>query len=122
MWPFIVAIVAIVAWALTRIIQSGSQTGAEWVKAHGGEALEALQERMARLEDERQRLTQRVENLEAIVTSEHYDLDREAWQALAPTDSALPEASRPLLSLDEPDVPEDDEAQVARMARRVRGE
>jgi hypothetical protein len=122
MWPFIVAIVAIAAWALTRVIQSDSQTGAEWVKAHGGEALEALQQRVAQLEAERQRLTQRVENLEAIVTSEPYDLDREARQALAALPTALPEGGRPRLALEEPDTPEDDEAQVARLARRVRGE
>ena len=59
MWPFLVAIVAILAWAFTRIVQSGSETGAEWVKAHGGEELEALKKQVAALTADRQRLTQR---------------------------------------------------------------
>ena len=124
MWPFLVAIVAILAWAFTRIVQSGSETGAEWVKAHGGEELEALKKQVAALTADRQRLTQRVENLEAIVTSEAFDLEREAQRAIpAPPGRELPEAGGvPPLALEEPEAgAEDDAARAARLARRVRG-
>ncbi|HLT46348.1 MAG TPA: hypothetical protein VK002_03895 [Rubricoccaceae bacterium] len=124
MWPFIVAIIAILAWAATRIVQSGSQAGTEWVKAHGGETLEALKKQVAQLEADRKRLTQRVENLEAIVTSEAYELEREARRALPRTGQELPEGGGvPPLALEEPeaDKAEDDAARAARLARRVRG-
>ena len=128
MWPFIVAIVAILAWALTRIIQSGTQSGAEWAKvaqAQGGEEMETLKKQVALLKSERDRLVQRVENLEAIVTSEAFDLEREARRAIpAPPGRELPEAGGvPPLALDEHEAghEEDDAARAARLARRVRG-
>jgi hypothetical protein len=119
MWPFVVAVVAILAWAATRIIQSGTQAGSGAARGQ----LEDVVKRLEAAEAERARLRQRVENLEAIVTSEHYELEREARRALpAPPGRELAEGgSRPPLALEEHDAPEDDEARAARLARRVRG-
>ena len=80
MWPFIVAIIAILAWAATRIVQSGTQDGL----GEGQAQLEALTKKLEAMEAERARLRQRVENLEAIVTSEPYELEREARRAPSP--------------------------------------
>ncbi len=63
---------------------------------------------------ERARLVARVENLEAIVTSESFDLDRAAKAALPPA------SEPPRLAPDAPQAT-GDEAEVARLARRVRG-
>jgi hypothetical protein len=115
MWPFVVAIVAILAWAFTRVVESGTRGGAG---APDPRLEEALREMLARLEEaeaDRVRLRQRVENLEAIVASEQFELDREARQALG----AAPPPT-PRLTLDEPEA-EPDEEPGARAARRVRG-
>ena len=105
----LIPIVAIIAWAVVEAAKYRAQGGAS-------PELERLVEALGfQLDDaaaERERLQQRIQNLEAIVTSEHYELDRAAQEAL--------EAPAPRLSLEE-GVPEDsDEAEVARRAKRLR--
>jgi hypothetical protein len=63
------------------------------------------------LHGERNALIQRVQNLEAIVTSE-------AWETLG-TDRELAQAKAPPLQLPDLDA-EDDAEQIAKMARRLR--
>ncbi|MDX1421434.1 MAG: hypothetical protein R3181_15825 [Rubricoccaceae bacterium] len=117
-WPFLIPIVAILAWALVEMSKNRQAAGGELPKA-----LADLTDRLEAMEAERARLRQRVEHLEAIVTSEAYELEREARRALPPTSGqALSEGGQ--LALEEPepmDEPMDDEARAARLARRVRG-
>ena len=100
-----VAIVAIVAWALVSMqsIRSKSSAGAAELR----QEMERLTRALAQAEAERKRLTERVQNLEAIVTTETYELLREdPGQAAA--------------RIDLPDAEESPEEQAARIARRMR--
>ena len=73
-------------------------------------AVATLEAETEQLRDERRTLVRRIENLEAIVTSE-------AWDTLG-TDRELAKAKAPL-ELPEPDAEADTE-EVARMARRLK--
>lgn len=102
MSPFLVAIVAIVAWAIVQMSRGNAKTGPNWA------VLDELKQRLDASEAERERLTQRVQNLEAIVTTETFDLAKKN-----------PEAARARLEL--PDEPEETpEQEAARLARRMR--
>lgn len=115
-WPFLIPIVAILAWAAVKIAESRAKQGSTFGGPQRDAGVDALLARLEDGEDERARLRARIENLEAIVTSDRYELDREAHQALPSAPAA------PLLALDdEPLDPEEAEAQAARMASRARG-
>ncbi len=73
--------------------------------------LTTLQDEVNSLREERRALNQRVQNLEAIVTSE-------AWDTLG-KDPELAQAKTLSLQLPEPEETDDAE-QIARMARRLR--
>ena len=117
-WPFLVALAGI-AW----LAYMGYLDHKAKLAKQGGAGLEeALREVLGQLEEgeaERANLRTRVENLEAIVTSERYELDREAQRALG---AARPEAEAgPRLALDvEAPEAERDEARAAELARRAR--
>jgi uncharacterized protein YlxW (UPF0749 family) len=106
----LVPVAAIIAWAFTEVAKYRAQGGAS-------PELERLVEELGFQLDEaeaaRAQLQKRVENLEAIVTSEHYELDRAAQEVL--------EAPTPRLMLDEDTPVESDEAEVARRVERLRG-
>ena len=109
MGPFLVAIVAILAWAIVQASRNWAEGASQ--STPSAEQQELLQEVIHELEAakaDRKRLTQRVQNLEAIVTTETFDLARENPEAAARLD--LPE-------LDEEERPAD---QVERIARRTR--
>ncbi len=98
-----IAVVAIIAWALVQMSRNAAKSGA----ADPG-ALADFAARLDASEAERKRLTERVQNLEAIVTTETFDLARQN-----------PEAARARLEL--PDEPEETpEEEAARLARRIR--
>ncbi len=106
----LISIVAIVAWALVEMNKS---------RGAGGDFRRVLADLTGRLEAseaERARLVTRVENLEAIVTSEPYELERAARQALPPAALNVAEGDAA-----ESTMIESDEAQAARLAQRVRG-
>jgi FtsZ-binding cell division protein ZapB len=79
--------------------------------------IEALQDRLAHLEDERDALRERVQNLETIVTSE-------AWIAEHDESSAPPslDEEAPLELPETEDSPRDDADHTAELARRLRGQ
>lgn len=104
MSPLVVAIVAIVAWALVQMVRSGTGGAPD---ADLEMRLLELDEAFKSSEAERARLTERVQNLEAIVTTETYELARHD-PAQAAARLTLPE---------EEETPE---AQAARLARRMR--
>ncbi|MDT0630151.1 hypothetical protein [Rubrivirga litoralis] len=96
---FLVAIVATVGGIYYEVQMTKSKTAAKLGRATGH-----LEDELADAKADRDRLLRRVEALEAIVTSEGYDLEREARAAgLAPgridagllDDSAPPEPSEP---------------------------
>lgn len=72
----LIPIVAIAAGAYTKVAQMRAETDAQL-----GRATDHLDDELADAKAERDRLRQRVEALEAIVTSEGYDLQREARRA-----------------------------------------
>ncbi|MEM1041600.1 MAG: hypothetical protein AAGI91_03130 [Bacteroidota bacterium] len=102
MSPFLIPIVAIIAWAVVQVTRN---------RAKGGPALaelDALRQRLDASEAERERLTARIQNLEAIVTTETFDLLKQD-----------PEAAKARLDL--PDDPEPlPEEEAARLAKRMR--
>lgn len=100
-----VAIVAIIAWALVSMQSIRSKSGAG--AAELWQEMERLTRALAQAEAERERLAGRVQNLEAIVTTETYDLLREDPEQAA-------------ARLDLPDAEESPEEQAARIARRMR--
>lgn len=114
MGPFLVAIVAIIAWAVVQASRNWAAGASR--SAPTAEQQQLLQEVLHELESakaDRKRLTQRVQNLEAIVTTETFELARE--------DSEVAAAR---LDLPEPDAELDAEAspaeQAEQLARRVR--
>lgn len=117
-WPFLVALAGI-AWLAYMGYLDHKAKLAKQGAAGLGESLREVLGELEAAEAERARLRQRVENLEAIVTSERYELDREAQRALG---AARPEAEAgPRLALDveEPEA-ERDQARAAELARRAR--
>ncbi len=111
MGPFLVAIVAILAWALVQASRNWASGASRSVPS--AEQQQLLQEVLHELEGakaDRKRLAQRVQNLEAIVTTETFELAKKDPQAAAAR-LELPEAEDEL-------TPEDE---AARLARRMRG-
>ncbi len=101
----LIAIVAILAWAAVTISKGGSKGGEDSKRL-----IKALAAQLDEATDERERLQERVENLEAIVTSEHYELEQQAQAAgLSRIDPALLESD-----------PLTDEQEVERLATRAR--
>ena len=103
--PFLVAVVAIIAWALVQMTRNRADGAPvadfEARMLEMADALEAS-------EAERKRLTERVQNLEAIVTTETYELARH-------------DPAKAAARLELPEVEEETpEAQAARLARRMR--
>ena len=74
--PFLIPIVAILAGTYAKVVQTKAESQAQLSRA-----TEHLEDELAEAQDERDRLRTRIETLEAIVTSEGYDLDREARAA-----------------------------------------
>ena len=72
----LIPIVAILAGTYTKIAKTKAETAAQLGRATGH-----LEDELAEARRDRDRLRQRLEALEAIVTSEGYDLDREARRA-----------------------------------------
>lgn len=110
MGPFLVAIVAIIAWAVVQASQNWAKGASKSVPS--AEQQELLQEVLHELEAaqaDRNRLNQRVQNLEAIVTTETFDLALED-----------PEAAAAELRLPDAEADERPEDRVERIARRVR--
>ena len=110
-------------WILIPLAAIALAGFSEWLKykrttANLGNATEeldtavtSLNKEMGELREDRKRLIQRIQNLEAIVTSE-------AWEALG-SDRELAQAKAPPLQIPEAEEPDDAE-QVARMAKRLR--
>ena len=100
----LVPLVAIISWA---IVESAKH------RAAGSDAkllIEALADQLDEATEERDRLRKRVENLEAIVTSEHYELEKQAQAAgVSRVDPSLLEGD-----------PLADEQEVEQLARRAR--
>jgi len=110
MGPFLVAIVAILAWAIVQASRNWAEGASQTTPS--AEQQELLQEVIHELEAaqaDRKRLTQRVQNLEAIVTTETFDLARENPEAAA--------ARLDLPELDEEEQPADQVEQIARRTR-----
>lgn len=74
--PFLVAIVAILAGTYVKITKERTKAVAQF-----GRTTDHLEDELKQAAAERDRLRQRIEALEAIVTSEGYDLEREARAA-----------------------------------------
>lgn len=110
MGPFLVAIVAIIAWAVVQASQNWAKGASR--SAPTSEHQQLLQEVLHELEGakaDRKRLTQRVQNLEAIVTTDTFELARK-------------DPAAAVARLDLPEV--DDEAESSaertdRIARRI---
>ena len=108
MGPFLVAIVAIIAWAVVQASRNWASGASRSVPT--SEHQQLLQEVVHELEAakaDRKRLTQRVQNLEAIVTTDTFELAKKDPQAAA-------------ARLDLPDIEEESPADRAeRIARRI---
>lgn len=102
-----IAIAAIIAWAIVSVQSIRAKSGAPSaeVEARVRELAEALE----RSEAERERLAERVQNLEAIVTTETYDLLRDD-----------PEQAAPRLELPDEVAEASPEERAAQLARRMR--
>ncbi len=100
----LVPLVAIIAWAFTEAAKHRAAGSGD------GLLIEALAEQLDEAADERDRLRKRVENLEAIVTSEHYELEQQTQAAgVSRIDPAL--LDNDLLT---------DEKEVEQLAKRIR--
>lgn len=112
--PFLIPIVAILAGTYYNVTKMKAETAREL-----GRATDHLEDELADARAERDRLRRRIEALEAIVTTEGYDLEREARRA-GITDAAerLREGqiNPDLLDLDR----EDDAVRVGRDRQRAR--
>ena len=101
----VIAFVAIIAWAAVTISKNRSK-GAE----DATRLIKALADQLDEATEERNLLRERLENLEAIVTSEAYELEQEAQAAgVSRIDPSL---------LDE--EPLTNEQEVEQLARRIR--
>ncbi|PAP75587.1 hypothetical protein [Rubrivirga marina] len=106
--PFLIPIVAILAGTYYNIAKMKSEAAREL-----GKATDHLEDELAEAKAERDRLRQRLEAVEAIVTSEGFDLEREARRAgIAEAADRIDQA---LLNLPEPD-----DVRAASDRRRVR--
>ncbi len=74
--PFLIPIVAILAGAFVKVAKLKAETTAQL-----GRATSHLEDELADAQAERDRLRRRIEALEAIVTTEGFDLEREARRA-----------------------------------------
>ena len=74
--PFLIPIVAIIAGVYYEVTKIKAEAATQL-----GRATDHLDDELAEAQAERDRLRQRIEALEAIVTSEGYDLEREARAA-----------------------------------------
>ena len=87
MGPFLVAIVAIIAWAVVQASRNWAAGASRSAPTSAQQQL--LQEVLHELESakaDRKRLTQRVQNLEAIVTTETFELSQENARVAAQLD------------------------------------
>ncbi len=101
----LIAIVAILAWAAISINKNHSKGGGDSKRL-----IKALADQLDEAAEERDRLRERVENLEAIVTSDSFELEREAQAAgVSRIDPALLDGE-----------PLTDEQEVELLAKRVR--
>lgn len=108
-----IPIVAILSKTFTDVQKMRTETSAELGKATGH-----LEDELAEAKAERDRLRQRLETVEAIVTSEGFDLEREARRAgitQAAEEIAAKRIDEALL-----DLPEPDDARPGAERRRVR--
>ena len=103
----VLALVGFREWL--KFKRQSAQIGSSTIELEG--LVTTLQNEVAELGEERHALNQRVQNLEAIVTSE-------AWDTLG-TDPDLAHAKTPSPRLPDPEDGADAE-QIARMARRLR--
>jgi hypothetical protein len=94
--PFLIPIVAILAGTYYNIAKMKTETAREL-----GKATDHLEDELAEAKAERDRLRQRLEAVEAIVTSEGFDLEREARRA--GITGAAGRIDQALLDLPEPD-------------------
>ena len=101
----IIAIVAILAWAAITISKNRSKSGEKATRL-----VKALADQLDEATEERDRLRKRLENLEAIVTTDSYELEEEAQVA---------GASRVDPSLLDGEPLTDEEA-AEQLARRIR--
>ena len=74
--PFLIPIVAILAGAFVKVAKLKAETAAQLSRATSH-----LEGELADAQAERDRLRRRIEALEAIVTTEGFDLEREARRA-----------------------------------------
>ena len=95
--PFLIPIVAILAGTYYNITKMKTETAREL-----GRATDHLEDELADAQAERERLRRRIEALEAIVTSEGFDLEREARRAGLTDDAGRIDTG--LLDLPEPDA------------------
>jgi hypothetical protein len=110
MGPFFVAIAAIIAWAVVQASRNWADGASR--SAPSAEQQQLLQELLHELESakaDRKRLTQRVQNLEAIVTTETFELAQEE-----------PEAAAARIDLPDPDPEATPAEKTEQLARRVR--
>ncbi|MDX1438833.1 MAG: hypothetical protein R3284_02920 [Rubricoccaceae bacterium] len=86
----LIPLAAILCWAYIEVTKHRS------AGVDAQRMIEALADQLDEATEERDRLRKRVENLEAIVTSDSYELDRQAQAAeLGRVDPALLEAKDP---------------------------
>ena len=97
----LIPIVAILSWAYTEAAKHRARGGGS---AELERMVEALGYQLDEAEAERKRLTQRIENLEAIVTSESFELDRAAQAALPASPTPLADTLEEELASDEDEV------------------
>ena len=100
----LVPLVAIISWAIVEMAKH---------RAAGSDAkllIEALADQLDEAAEERERLRKRLENLEAIVTGDSYELEEEAGTAgMSRIDPSLLDGE-----------PLSDEQEAEQLARRVR--
>lgn len=102
----IIAIVAIFAWAAITISKNRSKGGENATRL-----VKALADQLDEATEERDRLRKRLENLEAIVTTDSYELEQEAQAAGA-------QRIDPSLLQGEPLT---NEQEAEQLAKRIRG-
>jgi len=115
-------ILLVFAIPILSILLAGYKEWLEFRAEQGGPAvadleaeLAALRDRLDRVEQERDALVSRLQNLETIVTSEAWDARLESPDAASPLD-APPEADR-----ESPDDAPSTSEQAEALARRLRG-
>lgn len=109
---FSIPIIAIFMGGLREIVKIQSQQGGLDTATQELEStVDALAERLSEVEEERNILERRVQNLETIVTSD-------VWDDHVDADLALDEASEGELEL--PDETESAADETSRLARRIR--